>query len=140
MLFLHPVGLCIYTHFCLYIHINSNMPQAGINPPRQSNATYEASAVPPIHHGWISVLPSELSNCTNVFLIYSFHYFLSPSFIYILSFFLSFLQLSFFHFYFLTFLIFKTTFLFISRCRSFFKLSSHLASAIFESFSRIEEI
>ena len=29
------------------------MPQAGIDPPAQSHATYEASALPPSHHGWI---------------------------------------------------------------------------------------
>ena len=29
------------------------MPQAGIDPPRHSRATYEASALPPSHHGWI---------------------------------------------------------------------------------------
>ena len=30
------------------------MPQAGIVPPRQSHATYEASAaLPPSHYGWI---------------------------------------------------------------------------------------
>ena len=31
------------------------MPQAGIDPPRQSHATYEASALPPSHHGWIII-------------------------------------------------------------------------------------
>ena len=30
------------------------MPQAVIDPPRQSHATYKASALPPSHHGWIS--------------------------------------------------------------------------------------
>ena len=29
------------------------MPQAGIDPPRHSLATYEASALPPSHHGWM---------------------------------------------------------------------------------------
>ena len=34
------------------------MPQAGIDPPRQSHETYEASAPLPSHHGWIL-------HCTN---------------------------------------------------------------------------
>ena len=29
------------------------MPQEGINPPAQSYASYEASALPPSHKGWI---------------------------------------------------------------------------------------
>ena len=29
------------------------MPQAGLDPPRQSHATYEASALLPSHHSWI---------------------------------------------------------------------------------------
>ena len=29
------------------------MAQGVIDPPRQSHATYEASALPPSHHGWI---------------------------------------------------------------------------------------
>ena len=32
------------------------MPQAGIDPPRQSHATYEASALPPSYHGWIKII------------------------------------------------------------------------------------
>ena len=31
----------------------TNMPQVGINPPVQSHASYEASALPPSHHNWI---------------------------------------------------------------------------------------
>ena len=31
------------------------MPQAGINPPAQSHASYEASSLPPSHHGWITL-------------------------------------------------------------------------------------
>ena len=29
------------------------MPQAEIDPPAQSHAPYEASALPPSHYGWI---------------------------------------------------------------------------------------
>ena len=29
------------------------MPQVGIDPPAQSHASYEASTLPPSHHGWI---------------------------------------------------------------------------------------
>ena len=29
------------------------MPQAGIDPMRQSHSTYEASTLPPSHHGWM---------------------------------------------------------------------------------------
>ena len=38
------------------------MPQAGIHPPAQSHAFYEASALPPSHHGWIFglVYPARL--------------------------------------------------------------------------------
>ena len=43
--------------------INNNgygtMPQAGIDPPAQSHASDEASALPPSHQGWIK---------TNIFL------------------------------------------------------------------------
>ena len=35
------------------LHINGTMPQAGIDPPAQSHASCEASALPPGHHGWI---------------------------------------------------------------------------------------
>ena len=31
----------------IYIYINDAMPQAGIDPPEQSHASYEASALPP---------------------------------------------------------------------------------------------
>ena len=30
------------------------MPQAGIDPLAQSNASYEASSLPPSHNGWIA--------------------------------------------------------------------------------------
>ena len=29
------------------------MPQAGFDPPAQSDNSYEADALPPSHHGWI---------------------------------------------------------------------------------------
>ena len=42
---------------CSKILINNNgydtMPQAGIDPPAQSHASYGASARPSSHHGWI---------------------------------------------------------------------------------------
>ena len=42
-----------------HLLINNNgygtMPQAGINPPAQSHASYEASSLPPSHHGWITL-------------------------------------------------------------------------------------
>ena len=31
----------------------STMPQVGFDPPALSHACYEASALPPSHHGWI---------------------------------------------------------------------------------------
>ena len=34
-------------------YIDSTMPQEGINPQVQSHASYEASILPPSHHGWI---------------------------------------------------------------------------------------
>ena len=37
---------------CLYI--KGTMPQAGIDPLAQSNASYEASSLPPSHNGWIA--------------------------------------------------------------------------------------
>ena len=37
------------------ITTKSCMPQAGIDQPRQSHATYEASGLPPSHHGWIGL-------------------------------------------------------------------------------------
>ena len=43
----------------IYTYINGTMPQAGIDPPVQSHASYEASALPPSHHGWI--WPTSLS-------------------------------------------------------------------------------
>ena len=30
------------------------MPQAGFDPPAQSDTSYEEDALPPSHHGWIS--------------------------------------------------------------------------------------
>ena len=35
------------------------MPQAGIDPPAQSHASYEVSALLPSHHGWIRLLPYQ---------------------------------------------------------------------------------
>ena len=32
------------------------MPQAGFDPPSQSDTSYEADALPPSHHGWILTL------------------------------------------------------------------------------------
>ena len=32
------------------------MPRAGFEPPAQSHACYEASALPQSHHGWFFVL------------------------------------------------------------------------------------
>ena len=44
---------------CSELLINNNghgtMPQVGIDPPVQSHASYEASALPPSHHGWIKI-------------------------------------------------------------------------------------
>ena len=37
------------------------MPQAEIDPPAQSHASYEARALPPSHHGWI--LRLDLFTC-----------------------------------------------------------------------------
>ena len=31
----------------------STMPQAGFDPPAQSDTSYEADTLPPSHHGWI---------------------------------------------------------------------------------------
>ena len=36
-------------------HISKSMPQAGIDPPSQSHASYETSALPLSHHGWIVI-------------------------------------------------------------------------------------
>ena len=44
------------------------MPQAGIDPPVQSHASYEASALPPSHHSWMSylfILVDFISTYTN---------------------------------------------------------------------------
>ena len=38
------------------IHINGTMSQAGIDPPGQSHASYNASALPPSHQGWIVLI------------------------------------------------------------------------------------
>ena len=38
----------------VYINGYGTMPQAGIDPPVQSHASYEVSALPPSHHSWIS--------------------------------------------------------------------------------------
>ena len=38
-----------YNNFC----IDGTMPEAVIDPLAQSQASYEASAQPPSHHGWI---------------------------------------------------------------------------------------
>ena len=35
--------------------INGTISQAGIDLPAQSHASYEASALPPSHHGWINL-------------------------------------------------------------------------------------
>ena len=42
-------------------YIDSTMPQAGMNLPAQNHASYEVSALPPSHHGWIesTVFTSE---------------------------------------------------------------------------------
>ena len=47
--------LSLYTcyKYCKYIHINSTLPQDGIDPPAQSHASYEASALPPSHYNWM---------------------------------------------------------------------------------------
>ena len=37
------------------------MPQGGIDPLRQSHATYEARALPPSHHSWIRLFTFVLS-------------------------------------------------------------------------------
>ena len=34
------------------INREGTMPQAGIDPPVQKHASYEASALPQSHHGW----------------------------------------------------------------------------------------
>ena len=54
----------INTHITNYnlSPINSTMPQAGICLPAQSHASYEASALPPSHHGWIYFVEEWLSN------------------------------------------------------------------------------
>ena len=36
-------------------YIDGTMPQAGIDPPEQTDVSYEASALPPSHHGWILI-------------------------------------------------------------------------------------
>ena len=38
------------------------MPLAGIDPPVQIRASYEASALPPSHHGWICLKIIERQN------------------------------------------------------------------------------
>ena len=38
-------------------YIGGTIPQAGIDPPTQSHASYEASALPTSHHSWISLNP-----------------------------------------------------------------------------------
>ena len=43
---------CLQTWYTSIL-LNGTMPQAGIDPPGQSHASYEASALPPNHHGWI---------------------------------------------------------------------------------------
>ena len=37
------------------------MPQAGFDPPEQSHASYEASAILPSHHGWIAATLIHIS-------------------------------------------------------------------------------
>ena len=46
--------LVINMHITIYKHINGTMPQVEINPLAQIHASYEASALPPSHHGWIA--------------------------------------------------------------------------------------
>ena len=49
---------------CSEILINNNgygtMAQAGIDPPAQSHASYEASALHPSHHGWIPKISNNV--------------------------------------------------------------------------------
>ena len=46
-------------------------PQAGFDPPAQSDTSYEADALPPSHHGWIKItyyLCSLFGSFSRVFL------------------------------------------------------------------------
>ena len=38
------------------------MPQAGFDPPAQSDNSYEADALTPSHHGWIGVIFIQKDN------------------------------------------------------------------------------
>ena len=40
-------------HLLVEIH---NTSQAGLDPPEQNHASYEVSALPQSHHGWIETL------------------------------------------------------------------------------------
>ena len=47
-------------------YIDGVMPQAGIDPPAQSHASYEASTLPPSHHGWklVKFIQSQIIRST----------------------------------------------------------------------------
>ena len=69
MRFEPPTILIIHTEFpttkFLTIsgsEIYTTMPQARIDPQGQSHASYEASALPPNHQGWIYFVEVWLSN------------------------------------------------------------------------------
>ena len=47
----HPKQQVHYRELLINNNGYGTMPQAGIDPPAQSHASYEASALPPSHHG-----------------------------------------------------------------------------------------
>ena len=53
----------LITHLCEsrdlinieHAYSRHSLPQAGFDPPAQSDTSYEADALPPSHHGWMSL-------------------------------------------------------------------------------------
>ena len=50
----------------VYFYIDGTKPQAGIDPPAQSHTSYEASALPPSHHGWITFIACKWNSFAGV--------------------------------------------------------------------------
>ena len=51
----------VYNSFQNFYHIN--MPQAGFDPPAQSEVCFQTTALPPSHHGWtlVSIISTKLN-------------------------------------------------------------------------------